>query len=232
MKMTTIVDYWQAIAVCLVFASLGVVTARAENGDSADARTNTAVRAVLSMPVEAASTQTITQIRGMLRGNENAAVAFALKHIGSSDGTTDRGCIRIMAALEQETLAQYIAKDRSGPGLDDRDRRALGRWGRYVSTPGAMDLVIANLLDNTNAAEEVDARMVGEQRRFCDVAFNLALDRIQGISESVGKAPLGTLDTIDARNERLARFRQWWKLNSNRLEWSEDDRRFRVKTSQ
>ena len=232
MKRTTVAKSWPAVAACVVFIGLEAAAEPAGKGTPTTAGTSIAIQSVLSMASGPATTQTIAQIQDTLRGNERIAVAFALKNIGSSDSHVDRGCIRIMTALEQETLDQYMTKNQSGLGLDDQDKRALGRWGRYVNSPAAMHLVIVSLLDDTNAAEDVDARMVGERRRFCDVAFNLAIDRIEGLSEIVGKTPLGTLDTIDARNERLARFRQWWKLNGETLERSEDGKRFRGKTSQ
>ena len=232
MKMTTIVYFWKPLAVCIVFAGLGVAAAKGGNSDSVGATTNTAVRAVLAMPEAVATTNTYIQIRATLCGNEKVAVAFAMNNIGSSDRETDLGCIRILAAVEHETLARYAAKSQSVAGLDDRDRRALGRWGRYVITPAAINLVITSLIDDTSAAEQADVRMVGAPRRFCDVAFNLALDRIQGMPEEVGKAPLGTRDAIDGRNVRITKLRNWWRLNCNSLEWSAVDRRFRVKASQ
>jgi hypothetical protein len=230
MKKINIFNYRSTAAAFAFFIGLEASAASIEKGDPTNAGTTIAIRSVMSMSSEPVSTQTTAKIQGILRGNERTAVAFALKNIGAADKPTDRCCIQIMTALEQETLGQYMTKSQSGRGLDDQDKRALGRWGRYVNSPASIHLVISNLLFDTNAAEEINDQMVGERRRFCDVAFNLAIDSIDGLSEIVGKTPIGTLDTIHARDERLTMFRKWWKTNGETLEGSEKGKRFRGKT--
>lgn len=216
----------------VLFFTSQLVASESKEAANDSANALAAIKAVASMPpIPLWNDEIIKKIREKLSGHETEAVAFAVKNIGSGKekAAVDRACLRIMVVFEAETLALYEEIAKKNKGMSPQEKRALERWGQYVKDTKSLIMVINTLIDDVSAAEDVDAQTIGDPIRFSDIAFNLALDRIEGASVALGDSSIVTLDDIDVRTDRITKFKAWWKINAGKLEWGDVEKRFKLK---
>jgi hypothetical protein len=157
------------------------------------------------------------KVKLITEADEATTLGFAFRNFDSSNQLDARASIRIMAALEASALKKFQIITRDSTPLENRTKRALSVWGRYVESLDAFVFVVDNLLNDDGDAQDVTPLLVGAPNRFSDEVFNLAIDKIPELANEMEIKHLGNLDDIAARDVKIRLFRDWWRINKSQL---------------